>query len=543
MKKILQKIKNMKYRNKLVILLVTASLVPVTVLALYNHVRMSKFVRKNEVESTYFILEQTRGGMDRQIEIYTSLLNYLAYLPDMEDPLLTVPKSYHKAIKEIQLFSDETGGQGGYTRKPFREMEKEWWSERVSKGLNVQWIVDRERGMISAVRNIYEEEDLKGVLCISLDYEEIFGSFRNIITTETGGLITDTEGNIVYRQENIENCRLPVNSEATALLNQIRSEYVCVSNVSRENDWKFYLYKSRSFIEESVYQLLLSEIPLIVICVLIILVLGILFSRIFTRRIELLTENMNRVNHGSRRVTVYSDAEDEVGLLIRSFRSMMEEINRLIKEVYENRIALKEFEVKALTAQINPHFLYNSLSIINWMALKSGQKEISRVTLALSTFYRTALSKGADMVSVENCIKNIEAYLQIQLVMHDNNFVVEWEIDPFVKEVLVPKLILQPVVENALEHGLDEKEEGEKILKLSFVQDGEDVLLKVEDNGMGMSQDVARSLLSYQAEGYGLKNVNDRICLLYGEEYAIRVFSRVGEGTRIEMRIPKNIKG
>ena len=146
--------------------------------------------------------------------------------------------------------------------------------------------------------------------------------------------------------------------------------------------------------------MLLSEIPLIAGCVLIIFILGMAFSRLFTRKIEMLTENMDQVNHGSREVTVTSDAEDEVGVLIRSFRRMMGEIDRLISEVYENKISLKEFELKALTAQINPHFLYNSLSIINWMAIKSGQKEISKVTLDLSTFYRTALSKGEDMVTV-----------------------------------------------------------------------------------------------------------------------------------------------
>jgi hypothetical protein len=93
--------------------------------------------------------------------------------------------------------------------------------------------------------------------------------------------------------------------------------------------------------------------------------------------------------------------------------------------------------------------------------------------------------------------------------------------------------------ENALEHGLDVKEEGEKILKLSFLDNGSDVLLRVEDNGLGMEQEVAQRLIMYQAEGYGLKNVNDRICLLYGKDYTIRILSKVGEGTRVEMRIPK----
>lgn len=125
---------------------------------------------------------------------------------------------------------------------------------------------------------------------------------------------------------------------------------------------------------------------------------------------------------------------------------------------------------KALTAQINPHFLYNSLSIINWMAIRSHQREISKVTLSLSMFYRTALSKGQDMVTVDNCIQNIRAYLDIQLVMHDNDFQVVWEIDPEIKGDIVPKLLLQPVVENALEHGLDMKEEGEKTAETVFCQ-------------------------------------------------------------------------
>ena len=290
------------------------------------------------------------------------------------------------------------------------------------------------------------------------------------------------------------------------------------------------------------FQLLREEIPLIIFSVVVLVFLGLFFSRLFTRKIEELTRNMDRVNHGSREVTVTSDSGDEVGILIRSFRRMMDEINRLIDEVYVNKLSLKEYELKALQAQINPHFLYNTLSAINWMALKGGQKEISRVTLALSAFYRTALSKGEDMVTVENCIRNMEAYLEIQLVMHDNDFTVEWDVDESIKNEKMPKLLLQPVVENALEHGLDEKEEGERKLKLSFLDMDQEMLIMVQDNGPGMEQEKADTLVTYQAQGYGLKNVNDRIRLLYGEDYAVRNFSRPGEGTKVEMRFPKERK-
>ena len=560
MKRIRKKFRDMKYRHKLTILLVISSLVPMTMLALYSHNSMSRLVRHNEVEDTSSILEQTRESIDSQIEVYTGLINYLTYSPDIEevineknmdnyvayakytqivDPLLTVPKSYHDAINQIQIFADSIKVRHEYTLVPMDEIGQEWWSSLLNDEVQVQWLVNTEKPEIAAVRNIYDGRNRTAVLCITLDYNKIFKPLKNIISEESGTMVLDQSQNIVYRDENIQDNDLADLRESDKILEQISKEYVAVNSTSQNTGWKFYLYKTKKSVEKSVYQMLLAEIPLIAGCVLIIFILGMAFSRLFTRKIEMLTENMDQVNHGSREVTVTSDAEDEVGVLIRSFRRMMGEIDRLISEVYENKIALKEFELKALTAQINPHFLYNSLSIINWMAIKSGQKEISKVTLDLSTFYRTALSKGEDMVTVENCIRNIEAYLSIQLVMHDNDFTVEWKIDPQVKAEKVPKLILQPVVENALEHGLDVKEEGDKILQLSFLDAEDAVLLRVEDNGMGMEQSVAESLVTYQAEGYGLKNVNDRICLLYGEEYKIRITSSVGKGTVVEMRIPK----
>ena len=560
MKRIRKKFRDMKYRHKLTILLVISSLVPMTMLALYSHNSMSRLVRHNEVEDTSSILEQTRESIDSQIEVYTGLINYLTYSPDIEemineknmdnyvayakytqivDPLLTVPKSYHDAINQIQIFADSIKVRHEYTLVPMDEIGQEWWSSQLNDEVQVQWLVNTEKPEIAAVRNIYDGRNRTAVLCITLDYNKIFKPLKNIISEESGTMVLDQSQNIVYRDENIQDNDLADLGESDKILEQISKEYVAVNSTSQNTGWKFYLYKTKKSVEKSVYQMLFAEIPLIAGCVLIIFILGMAFSRLFTRKIEMLTENMDQVNHGSREVTVTSDAEDEVGVLIRSFRRMMGEIDRLISEVYENKIALKEFELKALTAQINPHFLYNSLSIINWMAIKSGQKEISKVTLDLSTFYRTALSKGEDMVTVENCIRNIEAYLSIQLVMHDNDFTVQWKIDPQVKAEKVPKLILQPVVENALEHGLDVKEEGDKILQLSFLDAGDAVLLRVEDNGMGMEQSVAESLVTYQAEGYGLKNVNDRICLLYGEEYKIRITSSVGKGTVVEMRIPK----
>ncbi len=553
----------MKYRHKLTVLLIAASLVPMTVLALYSHIRMSTFIRNSEKEDMQSILEQTRENTDSQVEIYASLLNYLTYSPDIQeiieeknidnyaayekytgiaDPLLSVPKSYHDAIKKIQLFADSIQVEHEYTLVPLKKIQDQWWSEDLEDQVQIQWRVDLEKKEVAAVREIYENQKLEAALCIILDYNKVFQPFTNILEKDNGVLITDAEGNVLYNRTNISRLKKMSPENHQEFLDEIKRNCVLTQSASEQNYWNFYMYKSQSAISRSVRRLFLEEIPLIILCAGIILFIGTVFSRLFTRKIEELTANMDRVNHGSREVTVTSNSEDEVGILIQSFHSMMDEINRLIDEVYVNKIALKEFELKALQAQINPHFLYNTLSVMNWMAIRSGQKDISKVTLALSTFYRTALSKGEDMVTVETCIRNMEAYLEIQLVMHDHDFTVDWEIDPAVKNEKVPKLLLQPVVENALEHGLDEKETGDKKLSLSFADKGEEVEIIVKDNGLGMEQEKAETLVTYQAKGYGLKNVNDRICLLYGEKYAIRIFSAPEKGTTVIMRFPKEGK-
>lgn len=263
-----------------------------------------------------------------------------------------------------------------------------------------------------------------------------------------------------------------------------------------------------------------------------------LISRKISKPIRKLDESVKTYEAGGK-TDIYIGGSSEIRHLGYSVQRSYERIETLMEEIIRQQNERRKSELDALQSQINPHFLYNTLSMMNWMAIRSNQMEISKVTLALSTFYRTALSKGEDVVTVENCIQNMQAYLEIQLTMHDNNFTVDWDIDPTIKNEKMPKLLLQPVVENSIEHGIDEKEDGDKKLFLSFRGNGDDVEITVRDNGMGMPQEKAETLVTYQAKGYGLKNVNDRIRLLYGEKYGIQIFSAPDEGTTVVMRFPK----
>lgn len=163
------------------------------------------------------------------------------------------------------------------------------------------------------------------------------------------------------------------------------------------------------------------------------------------------------------------------------------------------------------------------------------------MTLALSTYYRTSLNKGETMTTVENELNNIRAYLKIQLVMHDNSFslIEKVSLDNDALQMRIPKLILQPFVENAIDHGLDLSEKEEKRLTIGIREEADALIFEISDNGAGMEQEKAQEILTYQSPGYGVRNVCDRIRVLYGEDGSVSVESAEGKGTKVTIRIPK----
>lgn len=559
MKKWIQKYKDLKYRYKLTIMMILCSLIPVCVISGYTQIRTVQIMREKEQIGLEQVLEQSVNSIDNRIQIYTNLINYLTYSSDLReimekeyhsdyeaylayteiaDPLFTMPQLYHEEIRSITLYAENIQVEHGNTLAPLSVAQNQSWYTEINEKGTVQWLVKQgNKKEILAVRKFYRQDKIQAMLVLSLDYNRVLEPFADLLTENRGGLILDEQGNVVYSGYRMD---APYKPDKETSLNYLKEHYVCIEKKIEDTKWNFCLYQPKEELEKSVWTLLLGNIPVLLLCLFLILLLGYFFSRKMVERLEQLTENMNQINLGLRKVTVVSQSKDEIGVLVRTFTRMMDEINKLISQVYEAKIKLQKTEMKALQAQINPHFLYNSLSIINWKALEADNEEISRITLALSTYYRTSLNKGETMTIAANEIRNIDAYLQIQLIMHDNSFQVIKEIQEDTLSYSVPKLILQPLVENAIEHGLDVSEKEEKWLKISVCKEKDALIMAVEDNGMGMSEEQAKSIITYRSKGYGVRNVNDRITLLYGEEYHLRVKSRQGEGCRIEIVIPVN---
>jgi len=297
-----------------------------------------------------------------------------------------------------------------------------------------------------------------------------------------------------------------------------------------------------------------KRLVVIVFGVIFILVIlwGIRFSRSLTRPIDELIGRMKLAEKGNfaeANVLSGDDASkamDEIGLLQRTFRLMIERINTLITENYSNRLLLKETEFKALQAQINPHFLYNTLESINWIAKMNKQTQISQMVEALGLLLRNSVSLKEPIVTLADEIAIVRSYITIQKFRFEERLVFSLEIPERYHHLKVPKLTLQPLLENAIQYALEPSIDGCSIWIRAYETENS-LNLTVEDDGPGMPADTLARLrsgrLASKGNGIGLINIDERIKLSFGEAYGVQVESRPGHGTRIIIRLPNDTEG
>ncbi len=261
-----------------------------------------------------------------------------------------------------------------------------------------------------------------------------------------------------------------------------------------------------------------------------------------TRRIRNLISHMRMVVQGNFNISILPSNNDEIGELTHNFNYMLTRIAILIENQYQLGQEVKNLELKALQAQINPHFLYNTLDLINWMSIKYSAPKIGEVITSLSKFYRLSLSKGEDLVPFKNELDQVNAYVQIQNMRFDNeiNFITDIPEDLYDYKIL--KITLQPLIENSILHGIFEKDSESGTIKISGRLTDNEISIFVEDDGVGIPEEKLNTLLksidTKDLHGYGVRNIHERLQLKYGEKYGLFYSSTVGAGTRVEVRIP-----
>ncbi len=436
--------------------------------------------------------------------------NYLFFMPDM---------------KEIVIYSENRTSPFGNFLHSAEEVRGEEWYASTENIKSVVWRSDGEN--LFATRNIYEagREKRQGALYIRFDYNGLIREVAGKLGPSDGVVITAAGGGKVFSSFAEEE-----GAEA--------GEYLILRRDIPRTDWQLAYYAGKEHIREGTVGIVRATLVIIGVCIVVLLGVILLFSRTMLLGIRKLNERMKRVEEGDLNVIVPIPSKDEVGQLTIRFANMIKRINLLIEEAYVNRIARKEAELLALQAQINPHFLYNSLSLINSQAIEKDAYDVSRTVTLLAKFYRTTLNKGRDTISVRDELTNVQTYIEIQRIMCGYAFDAEYDLENDLFGHGMIKLVLQPIVENAIDHGLKEKREGERLLRITGKVDAEDLLLTVTDTGVGMDEETRAKLLTNQSPGYGLVNVQERLRLYYGDVYGLTVNSEEGKGTSVEVRLP-----
>lgn len=418
----------------------------------------------------------------------------------------------------------------------------------------ISWTApDENDNVLTAVRNIRRYQDLSleslGTLAIRIDVNRLFSDYVNGIDHEDATfIILKGDDEIVYPEQ----AQLDLQT-----LTDLRDQEHRYKIVREDGKAYFLTYRSSAFTDWTYFTampydtifyttdraktiVLVVYLALFLIAVVVVLQL----SKRITDPLEKLTLKMRRVQLGNFDYIEDGNeviAMDEVGQIQRHFRIMLQRINELIQENYVKQLTIKDTQFKALQAQINPHFLYNTLESINWMAKMSKQEQISQMVESLGALLRLSISEKESVISFQRELDIVNHYLVIQKLRFDERLDFSLQVPEHLTSCSVPKLSVQPIIENAIHYALEPNIEPCKIVLSAHVSD--DCLhIVVEDNGPGMSESfldkLNRGEIKPKGTGLGLQNIKERIKMLYGEQYGVEIESASEQGTKVTLILP-----
>lgn len=411
-------------------------------------------------------------------------------------------------------------------------------------------------GNIQIVKRINDLMTMRpiGVLRASLKRSTI-QKFVNEIDFASGGsiILLDREGKTVLGDEGFfphDARSLFPRWEGSFAFDSGGTDYMVMYRRSDYTGWTTVGVIPRSVLYGSVRPLQITIIAVTLLALVLCMLLSRGISRVIVTPLTKVVGALERFSTGDFSVRLQVDREDETGWLSRGFNDMIERIGGLVDKIYEGEAAKRELEFKALQAQINPHFLYNTLDTINWMARKEGMGEICDMVTAVSGLMRISISNKRSFITVEDELRYVHDYLYIQQVRYRERLHFRFDVAPELLPLVIPKLILQPVVENSVVHGLEASKKPLAILLTGSLLDNGTVAFVVEDNGAGIPPERLNQILreepaeeSHDHTSLGLHAVHRRIRHVYGEKYGVHIESRAGRWTKVTIHIPHRPAG
>lgn len=564
MKKLISSVRNLSFRKKTAVICLIIGLIPVIFLGTYSYTQMRGLLIERENTALKELMQQKAKDLDYKIDSYLAVMGlivwnegirssltrtyennfemYLAYR-DVIDPAFQAIRTLNKTIEAVTIYTDTPIYPHGDILRPLSDIAGAPWYDSARNTKPFFTLSEDGHSLLLISRIYYQYSPYTSIVCMRIDAGSIFDSLAGLFEESYGVMLINESGDVVYQYADFADSSFDYALTAGELKSDAVSafdpaDYVIKKTTLSSVAWDAYLYRPIKIVSAPANKIAWGVIWIVVICFAIVLLACIVLSRIVVRPLEVLTQNMSMIEQGDLSITIKQGSSDEIGRLIQAFSHMMDRLKHLINEVLKSRIAQQEYEMKALQAQINPHFLYNSLSLINGKAILAGQTDISRTVLLLSTFYRTTLNKGSNMISVRDELENTRSYAEIQRIMHSNSFDIVFDVDEDAYSYTMPNLLLQPLVENAILHGIDHKEASDRgVLTVSCRMAGQKLVFKVLDNGCGIPAGQCENILSSISSGYGIQNVHQRIQLYYGQEYGLHYTSTAGAGTCVTLTL------
>ena len=467
----------------------------------------------------------------------------------------------------IQKDGNRLFNNGGQQKNAYLDLDTQAWyknaitsNRSVLTSSHVQHVIRGERPWVitvsRGVRNFTGSGNREGVVFIDLNYSAISELCdQNSIGSKGYVFLLDQDGNVVYHPQQqqlynelqTENIDLVMNTDKETLMDG-SGDNARIYTISRSEKTGWTVVGCTNVAEllkdskkaRSIYVLVAA------ILVVVALVLSNFIARNITRPLQQLRDSMARVQEGDfGAAEVEVTSRNEVGSLTRSFNVMTSRIQELMKQnIYEQQQKRKS-ELKALQSQINPHFLYNTLDSIIWMAEGKKNEEVVVMTASLARLLRQSISNEEEQVPIGQEVEYARSYLTIQKMRYKDKLEFQIQVDAQIMRVPIIKLVLQPLIENAIYHGLKYKE-GKGLLIVRGYREGENAVLQIKDNGAGMDEQTLSHIfekhkVNYRSNGVGVYNVQKRLQLYYGMDYGITYSSKQGEGTTASIVIPMNV--
>lgn len=540
-------------RKKLIVSYIILVLIPIVILGYYSFSIANDNLMDQTEETMRNNLNRIVSEMNSKFERENDFTKYLAYNLEFRETLednaydnSAIAQSLNKTvepifwyfitsdenIKAINIVTPYTTDNIGSFLKSSKEYEEEKWYQEHERNFNTKWTVENEK--LFATRTILDtatSSKMIGILRTEFYLSHLMEPFDTMNYMENGILVKDSEGQIIYSK-----------NETFGDLDQ--DNYILMTSHIDYVDWNIYYFIDKSMIVEQTYSIMRSTLLMVIMCsVLIVAVVGIM-SKMISRRILKLKDYAGEIAEGNLENPIFTNDTDEIGIVTNSIGKMTVKLNEMINRIYKIELEKKASELTALQAQINPHFLYNCLSSIKWKAVRKGDDDISDIAGLVARFYRTSLNNGQQITTVKSELENVQAYVEIQKRMHDEGFEVEYRLDDNGLECQMPNFLLQPVVENAVKHGIDYMDGDQKgKIIIEFLHEDDFLVFHIYNNGPLIESKEIDQLMRRQSQGYGIHNIVERIELYYDENCGISVNVTKDLYTCFEIRIRDEIKG